>query len=201
MTARCSRVALVPPVPALLEEYAGLTDPVAELRAACRKAIGWLVEENPAEVVVLGDRRVAHGIAVPLSERVARSLLAGTGFTGRVNTDGLPTEDIRDCVVLGLANGSACRDMLTPGRLDELARVFDRHLETLLCVGDGLGLRALDTDLAEELLADGVPSLQALGVMLGEQCPGTVEYSGHPFGVQYWVARWRLDERQGACAS
>ncbi|MDQ6936087.1 MAG: hypothetical protein M3130_12495 [Actinomycetota bacterium] len=196
-----TRVALVPAVPALLEEYAGLSDPVAELRSACRKAVTWLVEGGPAEVVVLGDRRVTHGIAVPRSERVARSLLTETGFTGRMSRDGLPTEDIRDSVVLVLANGSACRDELTPSRLDELAAEFDRHLEALLCAGDGRGLRALDAALAGELLADGVPSLQTLGEVLGEHCAGTVDYSDSPFGVQYWVARWRLDERQGACAS
>ncbi|MDQ6688363.1 MAG: hypothetical protein M3Z50_12280 [Actinomycetota bacterium] len=190
-----SRVVLVPAVPALLEEYAGLSDPVAELRSACRKAVTWLVEERPAEVVVLGDRRVANGIAVPRSERVARSLLAEAGFTGRMSRDGLPTEETRDTVVLVLANGSACRHELTPGRLDELAAEFDRHLEALLCAGDGPGLQALDAALAGELLADGVPSLHALGEVLGEHRPGRVDYSDRPFGVQYWVARWRLDER------
>ena len=48
-----TRVVLVPGVLALLPEYAGLEDPVAELRAACLAAVAWL---GP-DVTVLADEQ------------------------------------------------------------------------------------------------------------------------------------------------
>ncbi len=54
---------LVPGALALLPEYAGIEDPVADLRAACVEAVGWL----GADVTVLAD---AQGT------RVAEHLLA-----------------------------------------------------------------------------------------------------------------------------
>ena len=45
-----TRVVLVPGVLALLPEYAGIEDPVAELREACLAAVAWL----GADVSVLG---------------------------------------------------------------------------------------------------------------------------------------------------
>ena len=50
------RVVLVPGVLALLPEYAGIEDPVAELRAACLDAVGWL----GADVTVLADAQGAR---------------------------------------------------------------------------------------------------------------------------------------------
>ena len=60
-----TRVVLVPGVLALLPEYAGLEDPVADLRAACLAAVSWLTD--PVEVVA--DEQGA---------RVADHLLAAT---------------------------------------------------------------------------------------------------------------------------
>ena len=60
-----ARVVLVPGVLALLPEYASLTDPVAELRAACLAAVAWLVEEG-GPVTVVADaqgRRVSESWA------------------------------------------------------------------------------------------------------------------------------------------
>ena len=37
-----TRVVLVPGVLALLPDYAGVEDPVTDLRTACRDAVGWL---------------------------------------------------------------------------------------------------------------------------------------------------------------
>ena len=56
------RVVLVPGVLALLPEYASLSDPVAELRAACLSAVSWLVDgDGPVSVVADAQgRRVAE---------------------------------------------------------------------------------------------------------------------------------------------
>ena len=73
-----ARVVLVPGVLALLPEYASLTDPVAELRAACLAAVAWLVEEG-GPVTVVADaqgRRVAEHLlraVSPSSTTEARS--------------------------------------------------------------------------------------------------------------------------------
>ena len=64
-----TRVVLVPGVLALLPEYAGIEDPVAELRAAALDAVAWL---GP-EVAVLADAQGA---------RVAAYLLEATDRGG-----------------------------------------------------------------------------------------------------------------------
>ena len=43
-----ARAVLVPGVLALLPEYAGLEDPVADLRAACERAVAWLGADGPS---------------------------------------------------------------------------------------------------------------------------------------------------------
>ena len=63
-----SRAVLVPGALALLPEYAGLEDPVADLRAACRAAVTWLVEAGPVRIV--GDSQ---------GQRVAQWLLSEAG--------------------------------------------------------------------------------------------------------------------------
>ena len=75
------RVVLVPGVLALLPEYAGLTDPVAELRAACREAVAWL-----------GDGAVSQETA---AKHAARSSATGSvrpAYSGsRASTPGTST--------------------------------------------------------------------------------------------------------------
>ena len=159
------RVALVPGVLALLPEYAGLEDPVAELRAACLAAVRWLGPDP----VVLAD---------PQGERVARALLSGAGVsTG--STTGAGT------AYLVVGNGSAKRTERAPGHLDERSSGFDEAL--------GAALRAgrpeVDTALAAELWAsvDGIVRMAGLG----DLGPAGVDYDDDPFGVQYWVMRWQ----------
>ena len=62
------RAVLVPGVLALLPAYAGLTEPVLDLRLACLDAVAWL---GP-DVVVLGD---------PQGVRVGHALLAAAGVS------------------------------------------------------------------------------------------------------------------------
>ena len=98
-----TRVALVPGVLALLPEYAGIEDPVADLRAACVSAVAWL----GSDVEVLAD---------PQGVRVGRSLLGVAGVsTGSAN-------------VLVVGNGSARRTEKAPGHLDERSVAFDAAL-------------------------------------------------------------------------
>ncbi len=157
-----TRVVLVPGVLALLPEYAGLEDPVAELRAASLAAVGWLGRD----VTVLADAQGA---------RVAAYLLAATSRGG----------DDPSYVVVG--NGSAKRTEKAPGHFDERAEEFDRALGESLRAGHP----AVDVALARELWAstDAIVELAELDDELGE---GQVDYDDVPFGVQYWVMRWRL---------
>ncbi|WP_193605613.1 class III extradiol ring-cleavage dioxygenase family protein [Nocardioides dongkuii] len=157
------RFVLVPGVLALLPEYAGLSDPVAELRAACLEAVSWL---GPS-VTVLADAQGA---------RVAEHLLGATSRDG----------DHPSYLVVG--NGSARRSEKAPGHLDERSFAFDAGLRAALASGDvtwsGFGL-------GSELLAslDGIRDLFGL---LPAGCPAEVLYDDDPFGVQYWVMRWEV---------
>ena len=163
------RAVLVPGVLALLPEYAGLDDPVPELRAACLQAVRWLGPDP----VVLAD---------PQGERVARALLEAAG--GFETVAAQPPRPPDGAAYLVVGNGSACRSEKAPGHLDERAQAFDQAL--------GASLRAgrpeVDVALATELWAsvDGIVRMTELGE-LGE---AIVDYDDDPYGVQYWVMRW-----------
>jgi hypothetical protein len=156
------RIALVPGVLALLPEYAGLTDPVAELRSACLTAVGWL----GAEVTVLAD---------PQGARVAQHLLDVTERSGDEPS------------VLVVANGSARRGEKAPGQADERAFGFDDALRTWLHGGGP----APDAALGRELLA-AMTGFELMAERLGTWGPPTMDYDDDPYGVQYWVMRWQL---------
>jgi len=157
------RAILVPGVLALLPEYAGLEDPVADLRAACLEATAWLGRD----VTVLAD---------PQGERVADHLLSAVGISTS------PTTETSSYLVVG--NGSAMRTEKAPGHLDDRAHGFDEAL--------GASLRAgrpdVDADLARELWASvaGIARIRELGDLGAAR----VDYDADPFGVQYWVMRW-----------
>ena len=169
--ARVTPVALVPGVPALLPEHASLTDPVADLRAACRTAVGRIAGPGSAVRVVAG----------PLGLRVAEHLLeeVAARATGDASYD----------AVLVVGNGSARRTEKAPGHLDERAAAFDDAVDRALRETDRAALRAVDRDLAGDLLAevDGLPDLAA-AVPAG--VAADVLYADDPFGVQYWVVVW-----------
>ena len=165
-----TRVVLVPGVLALLPEYAGVEDPVAELRAACLTAVAWL----EGDVAVLGD---AQGM------RVGESLLSAAGVSRLAS---LAPQPPRAYLVVG--NGSAKRTEKAPGHFDERAEAFDAAL------GESLrsGRPAVDVGLARELWAsvDGIVELGELDGRLGE---AQVDYEDAPYGVAYWVMRWTSD--------
>ena len=132
-----TRVALVPGVHALLPEYAGIEDPVAELRAACLSAAAWLGRE----VTVLASAQGAG---------VAAYLLEATDRGG----------DEPSYLVVG--NGSAKRTEKAPGHFDQRAEPFDTALGESLRAGQP----ALDVVLARELWAD-VDAIVELGDLDG----------------------------------
>ncbi len=103
-----TRIALVPGVLALLPEYAGIEDPVAELRAACLEAVAWLGDD----VRVVADDQGA---------RVAAYLISTSSTTG--------------ANVLVVGNGSAKRTEKAPGHLDARAHAFDETLGAALRSG------------------------------------------------------------------
>jgi hypothetical protein len=162
------RVVLVPGVLALLPEYAGLDDPVAQLRSACRAAVEWLAEAGP--VTIVGD---------PQGRRVGKWLLAEAGAPASAGPE----------VVLAVGNGSACRTEKAPGYLDERSTGFDADLARALTAPDPLALAGIDPATSAELLA-ATDGLRALGDVLTPAHVATVDYDDDPFGVQYWVVRW-----------
>ena len=155
-----TRVVLVPGVLALLPEYAGIEDPVAELRAACLEAVAWLGQE----VTLLASEQGA---------RVARHLLDSVPRTGA------------EASYLVVGNGSAMRTEKAPGHFDERAEAFDAALGASLRDGHP----AVDLALAAELWAD-VDAIVELAELDGDLGPGQVDYDDAPYGVQYWVVRW-----------
>jgi hypothetical protein len=159
-----TRVVLVPGVLALLPEYAGLTDPVADLRAACLRAVAWLGQ----------DVRL---VADPQGKRVAEHLLLATDRSGS------------DTSYLVVGNGSARRAEKAPGHYDERSLDFDTRLSIALKEPDRSALSNIDAVLARELWAD-TDAIAWLGEVLTPDVEVTVEYDDDPFGVQYWVMRW-----------
>jgi len=158
-----TRVVLAPPVLAFLPQYAGLEDPVAELRATVLDAVGWLGRD----VTVLGDDQ---------AQRVAAHLL------GQVAREG----DEASYLVMG--NGSARRTDASPGPYDERAVPFDDELGRALRAGEAAALAAVDLELARELWATAEPIAEL--ATLGELGAAEVDHDAAPFGVQYWVMRW-----------
>ncbi len=133
-----TRVVLVPGVLALLAEYAGAEDPVAELRAACLEAVAWL----GADVKVVADAQGA---------RVADQLLGAT------------TRSAGETSYLVVGNGSAKRTEKAPGHLDDRAHAFDTLLGAGLRAGD---LTDVDLSVADELWAS-VAGIRELRDLIG----------------------------------
>ncbi len=176
-----TRIALVPGVLALLPEYAGLEDPVAELRSAVRDAAAWLAE-IVGPVAVVADEQGA---------RVGRHLLAEAGATV---ADG---GGAGAAAYLVVANGSARRNEQAPGYIDTRAVPFDAAVEAALRGPDPDVLADLDVETATQLLCGGVAGLVLLGTLLRGAGPAMVDYADDPYGVQYWAMRWTLGNLEG----
>ncbi|MGY2875787.1 hypothetical protein ACVW00_002977 [Marmoricola sp. URHA0025 HA25] len=167
-----SRVVVLPGVLALLDRYASVDDPVADLRTACLEAIGWLVEPRVPVAVYCEAQHL----------RLARQLVGGAGGTLLGDTDD---------AILVIGNGSAKRTEKAPGHFDERAEGFDKAVGQALRDGDSAALASIDTDLAEELWAD-VEAFRSLGSEIApSDAEAEVDYDDAPYGVQYWVVRWQ----------
>jgi hypothetical protein len=157
-----TRVALVPGALALLPEYAGLDDPVRNLRHACKTAVSWLGKD----VEVLADEQGA---------RVAAHLLDVT------------SRSVDEASYLVVANGSARRTEKAPGHLDERSFAFDDQLrEWLFGRGD-----LPDLALGEELLAS-MTGFALMAERVAPWGQPLLDFEDDPFGVQYWVMRWEV---------
>ncbi len=183
-----TRGVLIPSALVLLPEYAGLVDPVADLRTACRDAVAALVADSPPTVGVLAaptrPDNVARGVVTPVGQRVARQLLTEVGWSGEL------TEPVPGVPLLVVGNGTACRTEKAPGHLDPRSAAFDTALREALVAGDREALRALDPGLARELWCHDVPAFTRLAEVLPPGPPAGVTYDADPFGVQYWVLTW-----------
>ena len=164
------RVALVPGVLAFLPEYAGLEDPVADVRTASVAAAAWVAEAGPVTLV-----------ADDQGSRVGRHLLGGA-----------PEGD--GPAYLVVANGSARRSDAAPGYVDDRAVPFDDAVEAALRAPDPEALARLDVAVAGELLVGNPEGLVRLGELVRGTRTAGVDYVGDPFGVAYWVARWESGE-------
>lgn len=191
---------VVPAAPVLLPSSAGLVDPVAELRAVLETQVRRLLEARPSTVTVLAAAPTAverdRGLTTSTGEDVARHLLDAAGWTGPVEVvppGAQPATWSEGTVLLVAADGTARRTEKAPGWLDDRAEAYDRTVEEALASGDPAALARLDADLGDALLAAGVPVLQALAAAWptgSTRADAEVVWSGAPFGVQYWVARW-----------
>jgi len=162
----------VPGVLAFLPEYAGLEDPVAEVRAATRAAVAWVARGGPVTLVADGQ-----------GTRVGRHLLARGGAT-----------EGNGSAYLVVANGSARRHDTAPGYVDERAVPFDSAIEAALRAPDPEALTRLDVALADLLLVGNPAGLVTLGGLLGKARTVGVDYADDPYGVAYWVVRWERGE-------
>ncbi len=183
---------LVPGVLALLPEYAGGSDPVPELRAACVAAVSWL--EGPVEVVASPQgRRVAQALLEVAGSRRRSPALAARP-PGSAEPSARPPEGAAarpPAAYLVVGNGSARRTEKAPGHLDPRAAAFDDELRRALLAPDPAALAGIDPGLADRLWAD-TGSIRRLGELLGSDATATVDLDADPFGVQYWVIRWEI---------
>jgi hypothetical protein len=192
-------VVLVPSTPALLPAYQGLEDAVPELRRACRDAVDWLVAQEPRRILVVAtssrhDNR-ARGAAQPPGLRIAQALLAETDWRGELEWTLTRSPTGSDGVIV-VGNGSGTRVEKTPGPLDDSASAFDDRIEGALNGGALASLAGLDDALGERLWCHDVPALQWLGELAeGRGVDGGLDHVDDPYGVRYWVGRWRLTSR------
>ena len=115
---------------------------------------------------------VPGGPPLPLPLGLGARLLDEAGYTGpRLLQSVHSGEPAAACLRLGadlrtlsdrvgllvMADGSACRTLRAPGYLDPRAAAFDAAIEEAVRSGDLAPLRAMDQDLARELLAAGRP--------------------------------------------
>jgi hypothetical protein len=144
---------------------------------------------------------------LPWSLGIGAWLLDECGWTGRRRYVGVAGSDERDsvtdsmnpdltaserCVVIAVADGSACRTERAPGHLDARAEGFDDGTADALSRGDLDALAAVEPALARELLCSGLPVWRWLRAAIKDGPAARPELLTHvaPYGVAYFVALW-----------
>lgn len=142
----------------------------------------WLVRD------ALGPRSGARGFSV------------GPDFASSpAAVELLTLAETSDVALIVLGDGSARRSSTAPGYLDDRAASFDAGVAAALRSGDGRELEKLDGELANELLAAGVPAWHAAAAVLpGLTYSARLSYDQAPYGVGYFVAAWTLPAAQSA---
>jgi len=185
-----------------------------DLRAACDLAIGRMLSSSPRQVVIIGSdggplglRAYAPGAPDLPDYDLALPLVIGSWLLDRadawgaarrlvvVRADGSPVGSWPDFSeptgLLVMADGSARRNVKSPGYLDERAEPFDAAVTKALASADLEALAGLDEALAAALLVGGVGPLTALArLAAGARWRAEVLYDAAPYGVQYTVASW-----------
>jgi hypothetical protein len=118
--------------------------------------------------------------------------VAGVDDDGRRAEPTPPSPGTERCVVIAVADGSACRTVRAPGHLDPRAEGFDDAIADALSRGELDRLTALEPSLAQELLCGGLPAWQWLRAAVGDASVARAELLTHvaPYGVAYFVAIW-----------
>ena len=202
------QIVLVPGVLALLPQYAGIEDPVADLRAAAREAVTWALNgpaqagpalngpalTGPAEALTQPGEQfpeVAVVASCDSARRVGAYLVESAGGLAVPAPAGGVTSAPQSRPILLVGNGSATRTEKAPGHLHPQAAAFDDRLDALLRAADHAGLAALDRALAAEVWADVAVLIEAAECLRGAELVG-VDYDDDPFGVCYRVMRWQV---------
>ncbi len=192
------RAVIVPPVPALLPEYASRIDPVTELRSAATQSARWLTSAG-APVVVLwsaSPRPPRTRDRGPADLRVAQALLDSVGHDGSVVSAPQPGQVPTGTSYLVMANGCAEPAVRQPAPPDPRSADLDNLVDSAVRQPDPAVLQRLDAALGEELFAAGIPALQALGNLLATgdtSARTTVRYDAAPYLIRYWVAEITAD--------
>jgi hypothetical protein len=152
------------------------------------------------------------GTGLPLSLGVAKRLLEESGWRGPLRLHSVPWDadgetvarvarDVLDeegpVVLLVMGDGSARRGEKAPGYLDERAFPYDAGIGDALERGDAAALTHLDPVLAADLAVAGRAAFAVLGEVVAAQSgrpEPRVLYSDDPWGVQYTVALWDLQD-------
>lgn len=140
-------------------------------------------------------------VGLPLSLTIAAWLLrdslgadcGAVGYSVSALDAQPPMLDDTSVALLVMGDGSARRSITAPGYLDERAADFDADVAAALASGRG-GCLAIDTWLADQLLAAGAPAWNAAGRLLrGRSFDAELLYDDAPYGVGYFVASWTAD--------
>ncbi|GGT09489.1 class III extradiol dioxygenase subunit B-like domain-containing protein [Streptomyces chromofuscus] len=135
----------------------------------------WLLERTGWSDAPIEGLAVGESLARDQCTAIGRDLAARAGRVA----------------LLVMGDASACRTLKAPGYLDERAEPFDAAAGRALGAADLAALRALDVELARQLMVSGRAPWQVLaGAATDADLTGTLLYEDAPYGVGYVVASW-----------